>query len=64
MKKSNDDIRFMLNQAGVRQWELAKAMGYSSHHFSVKMREELPEKDKLRAFLLIQQIADRKAVEE
>lgn len=63
MSKGNRDIRMALEKSGVRQWELAKEAGFSDSWFSVKMRQELPEEEKLRLYALIQQIADRKEAE-
>ncbi len=60
MKRANQDIRIMLDSSGVKQWELAKRLGYSDCWFSVKMRSEFSEEDKLHMFGVISEIAGEK----
>lgn len=54
---ANQDIKNALKESGVYQWELAKAAGYSSWHFSIKMREEFPAEVKKRYLDVIKEIA-------
>ncbi len=57
-QKANKDIRDELERRGVHQWELAKAAGYSSWHFSAKMREEFPKELKQHYMDAIKEIAE------
>lgn len=47
---ANNDIRVLLYANGLRQWQLAKALGLHESALSRKMRTELPdaEKDRMR----------------
>ena len=63
MCQANKDIREMLKACHVKNWELAKALGISSSWFSVRMRSELPDDEKIKIFGIIQQIADEREVE-
>ena len=51
MKHANQDIRDLIEKAGVRHWEVAAAIGISSWMFSVRLRNELSEnqKEEIRA---------------
>ena len=53
----NQEIKMALKENGVYQWELAKAAGYSSWHFSVKMREEFSAEEKKKYIGIIKEIA-------
>ncbi|MBR6171564.1 MAG: hypothetical protein IKQ49_00100 [Eubacterium sp.] len=59
----NKDIRMMLEGSGVKYWELAEACGHRPTWLSMKLRQELPEDEKLKMIFLIQQIAEQKEVE-
>lgn len=58
MLRANNDIRTALEKSGVKQWELAEKLGYNDSWFCVKMRKELTEREKLKCFSCIQEIAE------
>lgn len=59
----NVDIRSAFMSAGIKQWEVAAAVGVSESHFSKKLRHELPAEDKQRILEAIEQLAqERKEV--
>lgn len=53
---SNIEIRTAYMKAGVKQWQVAKAMGVSETHFSKKMRNEIPAKEKERILAVIESL--------
>ncbi|SFB86979.1 hypothetical protein [Butyrivibrio sp. YAB3001] len=57
---ANEVLKMALKESGVKQWELAKKCGYSSNYFCAKLREELPEKEKMKLFAFIQEIEEEK----
>lgn len=42
----NIEIRTAYMAAGLKQWQLAKALDLSETHFSRKLRQELPPEEK------------------
>ncbi|MBR3973246.1 MAG: hypothetical protein IKJ99_04785 [Oscillospiraceae bacterium] len=52
----NIEIRFACMRAGVKQWQLAKALGLSETHFSKKLRQELPEEEKEKILEVIEEM--------
>lgn len=59
----NQEIKMALKENGVHQWELAKAAGYSSWHFCVKMREEFSSEEKKKYIGIIKEIAKSKGID-
>lgn len=53
----NIDIRKRLEEKGVKHWELAEALGIHPSVLSVKLRRELPERDKERLIAVIDELA-------
>jgi predicted XRE-type DNA-binding protein len=47
-------------QAGVKQWQLAEALGLSETHFSRKLRKELPQEEKEKILETIDRLAQEK----
>lgn len=43
--------------AGIKQWQLAKELGYSETYFSKKLRFELPAEEKERVLAAIEKLA-------
>jgi len=60
MKKANEDIRTVLKESGVKQWELAEKYGKSETGFCAMLRHELSGEEKARLFMLIQEIVDER----
>lgn len=56
----NVEIRSAYMQAGIKQWQLAEALGLSETHFSRKLRKELPQEEKEKILDTIQRLAKEK----
>ena len=56
----NLEIRTAYMQAGVKQWQLAEALGLSETHFSRKLRKELPQEEKEKILGTINRLAQEK----
>lgn len=57
---SNAEIRFMMKERGVRQWEVAEALGMSEAVLSRCMRHELDSEMDANVRAAIEHIAQRK----
>lgn len=55
--KANPEIRKAAQEAGVYFWRIADELGISDARFSVRMRHELPEAEKLRVLAAIEKLA-------
>ena len=53
----NVEIRSAYMQAGIKQWQLAEALGISETHFSRKLRKELPQEEKEKVLAVIEKLA-------
>lgn len=53
----NLEIRAACMKLGKKQWEIAKALGYSETHFSRKLRYELPPDERKKMLVAIAQLA-------
>lgn len=56
----NVEIRSAYMSAGIKQWQLAEALGISETHFSRKLRKELPKVEKEKILAAIYQTAQEK----
>lgn len=54
----NRDIRIEIAVAGLKQWQVAKALGIAEATFSRKLREELPEEEKVKILAAIKSIGE------
>ena len=54
----NLEIRAACMKLGKKQWEIAKALGYSETHFSRKLRYELPRDEREKMLVAIAQLAE------
>lgn len=52
---ANDNLRKIIHNAGLRQWEVAELLNISEFHFCRKLRRELPEEEQKK---IISAIAD------
>ena len=59
MKRTNEDIRRAIGANGLRQWEVAEAIGMNDGNFSRKLRKELPTKEKERILKVIEELGAR-----
>ena len=55
--KSNKEIRKAATEAGVYLWRIAEELGISDARFSVRLRHELPEAEKLRVLAIIEKLS-------
>ncbi len=53
----NQDIRKAANDAGVRLWQIAEAMGIADSQFSRKLRKEFSREDKEKIFSIIRELS-------
>lgn len=53
----NEDIREMASENGVRLWQIADGLGITDGNFSRKLRKELPQNEKDKIFIIIEEIA-------
>lgn len=53
----NIEIRTAYMAAGIKQWQLAKALGLSETHFSRKLRQELSTEEKDRVIATIEKLS-------
>ena len=53
----NLDIRKEIEEAGLRFWQIAYALGINDSNFSRKLRRELPEVEKARIRKIIAELA-------
>ena len=53
----NKDIRRAIGAHGLKQWQVAEALGISEATFYRKMRKELPNEEKEKILTLIYELA-------
>ncbi len=52
----NVEIRSAYMKAGIKQWEVAEALGLSETHFSRKLRKELHPEEKEKVMSIIDKL--------
>lgn len=62
MIKANQDIRKKMNDAGLKQWQVADAIGVHEQTFLRRLRRELPETEKQELFKIIDEVRAREVV--
>ena len=55
-KRANEEIRRAIGAAGLKQWEVADALGVLDCVLSRKLRKELPQKEKERILQVIKRL--------
>ena len=55
-KRANEEIRRAIGAAGLKQWEVADALGILDCVLSRKLRKELPQKEKERILQVIKRL--------
>ncbi|MBP3396066.1 MAG: hypothetical protein J6L87_02720 [Clostridia bacterium] len=63
MLRSNEDIRRAIGAAGLRQYQVAEALGMLDGNFSRKLRSELPREEKEKIFRAIEGLEKEKTDE-
>lgn len=58
MQRANEKIRRMMGANGIKQWQLAEAMGIREETLSRKLRTELKEDESGKILLTIENIAN------
>ena len=53
MQRSNEEIRRAIGANGLKQWQVAEALGMGEGNFSRKLRTELKEKEKAEILSVI-----------
>lgn len=56
MKIANNDIKTQAKKSGVYLWQIADKLGIADTRFSVKLRRELPSKEKEKIFRIIEEL--------
>lgn len=56
MVVKNKEIRLAIENAGLRQWQVAEAYGVHEGNFSRLLRKELKEDNKLKILAIIQEL--------
>ena len=55
--QTNAEIRRAMGGAGIRQWQLADALGVNEFYLSRKLRKELPPEEKEKILAVIENLA-------
>ena len=56
MRRANEEIRRMMGANGLKQWQIAEAMGIRDENLSRKLRKELPTTEKEKILFVIKNI--------
>ena len=59
MLRTNEEIRRAIGGAGLKNWQIANAMGIREENFSRKLRTELSEEEKQKILSIIEKVANR-----
>lgn len=54
--QANKEIRCAIGARGLRQWQVAEALGLSESALSRKLRKELPEDEKQKILSVIEEL--------
>ena len=60
MMSANMEIRNAAKKAGIRLWEVAAACGVNDGNFSRKLRQELPQEEKMKILAIIDRLDQKK----
>lgn len=58
MARPNEDIRRAIGARGIKQWQVAEALGMNDGNFSRKLRKELPEEEKQHLLKIIDELEE------
>lgn len=58
MQRANEDIRRAMGACGLRQWQVAQAMGMRDENFSRKLRTELSPSEREKVLAVINDLAE------
>ena len=56
MVQANADVREKVKFSGLKFWQVADRYGLTDGNFSKKLRKELPENEKHKIFLIIEDL--------
>ncbi len=62
MARANEEIRRFMGAKGLKQWQVAEAMGMRDENFSRKLRKELPEEEKAKIMQIIEKMDNNEEV--
>ena len=54
------ELRSILSKAGIKQWQIAEALGIREENFSRKLRHELNDQDEKKVLVAIEAIVEKK----
>lgn len=57
----NQEIRQAIKAAGLKQWQVAKAIGVSEYSFIRWLRDELPEERRKAVYKAIEELSRKEA---
>lgn len=63
MDEKNKDIRLAFKKAGIKHWQVAYALGISEATMVRRLRQELPNVEKIHIIQIIEKLKDQ-AVKE
>ena len=58
MQRANEKIRRMMGANGIKQWQIAEAMGIREETLSRKLRTELKNDEREKILSIIEEIAN------
>ena len=61
MNRTNEEIRRAIGANGLKQWQIANALGIREENFSRKLRTELCAEEKQKILLIIESLANKEA---
>lgn len=61
MNRTNEEIRRAIGANGLKQWQIANALGIREENFSRKLRAELCAEEKQKILLIIESLANKEA---
>lgn len=62
MTRANEDIRRAMGANGLKQWEVAEAMGMRDENFSRKLRKELSVAEKEKILSVIENLVKGESI--
>lgn len=58
MQRANEEIRRAIGANGLKQWQIAEALGMRDENFSRKLRTELKDDEREKILSIIEEIAN------
>ena len=61
---ANRALKAIIFESGLKQWEVAEALGWSESGFSRKLRKELPETERSEILSIVKKLKAERKVEQ